>query len=217
MLSLFLRRGRKAACSRLRVRRMLGTSSDDSELEYQELRQLKDIKSAEFYEQEGEKRNYFYYVDLQGRLFLEDMVPKNIATSLKSDKFLNFFFRQLRYNNTAEFTEYPYVSPCGKEMNFIKSADLPFVFLDYDEAKKTLSWGHSLTIPFQPDRLELSVETGRLYHPFFSRKRVEGDEEVGLLKSHLAIRFSECISECEDTGSWAFEWENASYPIKVWP
>ena len=94
------------------------TSPKSSDLaEYEELRQLKDIKSKSFYEEEGTRRNYFYYIDLQGRLFLEDTVPKNIATSLKSDKFLNFFFRQLKDNNTNKFGEYPYFSPCGNESN----------------------------------------------------------------------------------------------------
>lgn len=69
-----------------------------------------------------------------GRLFLENTVPKNIATSLKSDKFLDFFFRQLGYNaprrRTGEvaFAEYPFLSPCGKEKNYIKCADVPIVF-----------------------------------------------------------------------------------------
>ena len=82
------------------------------------------------------------------------------------------------------------MSPCGKEMNFIKSADLPFVFLEYEKNNNTLTWGNSLTVPFEPGKLELSTETGRLYHPFVSPKRVEGDGELGLLKSHLALQLS---------------------------
>ena len=42
--------------------------------------------TTEFYEREAEKRHYFYHIDLQGRLYLEDTTPKNIATSLKSPK-----------------------------------------------------------------------------------------------------------------------------------
>ncbi|KAG6969386.1 hypothetical protein JG687_00003246 [Phytophthora cactorum] len=64
---------------------------------YLELKQLKDIKSEEFYDQQAHKRRYFYYIDLQGRLFLEDTRPKNIATSLKSAKFLRFFFSQTKH------------------------------------------------------------------------------------------------------------------------
>ena len=95
------------------------------ELQYEEQRQLQDVKSAAFYEEQGQARRYFYYVDLlvrvsapfrraaaalqrppQGRLFLEDTVPKNIATSLKADKFLQFFFRQVSANRTGEHEDY---------------------------------------------------------------------------------------------------------------
>ena len=62
-------------------------------------------------------------VGVQGRLFLEDMVPKNIATCLKAPKFLRFFFSHVKPNDTGKHEEYPFVSPCGPEMNFIKPAD----------------------------------------------------------------------------------------------
>ncbi len=42
----------------------------------------------------------------QGRLYLEDTQPKSIATSLKSGKFLDFFFRQVKRNNTGEHQDY---------------------------------------------------------------------------------------------------------------
>jgi hypothetical protein len=67
---------------------------------YPEEAQLLSIKPKEFYELHAAKREYFYFIDLQGRLFLEDMVPKSIATSLKSPKFLRFFFSQVRANDT---------------------------------------------------------------------------------------------------------------------
>ncbi len=39
-----------------------------------------------------------------------------------------FFFSQLKANTTGRHPEYPYISPCGKEMNFILPADKPVVF-----------------------------------------------------------------------------------------
>jgi hypothetical protein len=45
-------------------------------------------KPQEFYDHwaSGEKiRRYFYNIDLQGRLFLEETAPKNIATSIKDE------------------------------------------------------------------------------------------------------------------------------------
>ena len=122
-------------------------SPSDENTEPEEIRQLKYIKSLEFYEYYANeqlkqkfkgkiKRKYFYHIDLQGRLFLEDTIPKNIATSLKSPKFLNFFWRLIRHNpnycnqpitpnNTLckdnnFHTDYPYISRCGNEMNYIK-------------------------------------------------------------------------------------------------
>ena len=68
---------------------------------------------------------------------MENTAPKNIATSLKSDQFLNFFFKQLRRNDRVPrrspdgvipFEEYPFLSPCGKEKNYVKCADVPLVF-----------------------------------------------------------------------------------------
>jgi hypothetical protein len=45
-------------------------------------------KPQEFYDRwgAGERiRRYFYNIDLQGRLFLEETSPKNIATSIKDE------------------------------------------------------------------------------------------------------------------------------------
>eukprot|EP00943_MAST-04B_sp_MAST-4B-sp1_P009966 g9966.t1 len=192
--------------------------------EYEELKQIKSIKSSEFYETEGKKRNYFYFVDLQGRLFLEDTLPKNIATSLKSEKFLNFFFRQLKHNKTEEFMDYPYFSPCGKESNYVKCADKPIVFSELlkDEkrdGKYKLIWGHSLSIPFQPHKLRLSKETGRLYHPFPTKNAKKfGNDMYGLLKSHLTISISNRINSSgadADDEIWYFEWEGQKHQIGV--
>ncbi|POM63437.1 Cytochrome b5 reductase with F-box domain, partial [Phytophthora palmivora] len=138
---------------------------------YLELKQLKDIKSEEFYDNQAQKRRYFYYVDLQGRLFLEDTRPKNIATSLKSAKFLRFFFSQVRLNGIAqcklkeeeEFLEYPYRSPCGKEMNFIKCADRPFVFEDLrrgESGKWMLVFGVIINFSNMTSGSNTAVSTG---------------------------------------------------------
>ena len=72
------------------------------------------------------------------------MLPKNIATSLKSASFLRFFWRQLRSNDLdlAPWTaDYPFISPCGAEMNFVTVADTPIVFERVDEDMTTLSYG----------------------------------------------------------------------------
>lgn len=175
---------------------------------YLELKQLKDIKSQEFYDQHSQNHRYFYYIDLQGRLFLEDTRPKNIATSLKSAKFLRFFFSQVRPNNILqckgkeeeELLEYAYRSPCGKEMNFIKCADRPFVFEDLRRDDVSGEWklgfgGGALTMPFLPDTLRVSLSTGRLYHDVETKHVAAGTPEgVALVRSQLAVELGKHIN-----------------------
>ena len=180
--------------------------------EYEELRQLKDIKSKSFYEEEGTRAEITFITSTcKAGFFLEDTVPKNIATSLKSDKFLNFFFRQLKDNNTNKFGEYPYFSPCGNESNFVKCADTPIVFSDLVKDEKrggihVLTWGHSLSIPFQADKLRISLETGRLYHPFHTKNAKKFINRAGgmygLLKSHLTISISDRIVVSNRQRKW---------------
>ncbi|OWZ14032.1 putative mitochondrial protein [Phytophthora megakarya] len=214
--------------------RSFGTADEDK---YLELKQLKDIKSEGFYDLQAHKRRYFYYVDLQGRLFLEDTRPKNIATSLKSAKFLRFFFSQVRPNGIAqckakeeeEFLEYPHRSPCGKEMNFIKCADRPFVFEDLRRDKND-KWalvfgGGELTMPFLPETLRISLSTGRLYHDVQTKHVASGTPEgIALVRSQLAVELGKSIdvhdfpddNAKQDVNSLVigdFKWENQHYAI----
>lgn len=125
------------------IRRLFSTLSDRLANGYVDRWFASIVKPKEFYEKHAGKdsdkqRCYFYNVDLQGRLFLEDTLPKNIATSIKSEKFLNFFFKRLRRINSNErnfmeeknipMCDYPFVSPCGKELNFVRPAATPVVF-----------------------------------------------------------------------------------------
>lgn len=91
----------------------------------------------------------------QGRLYLEELQKKDLTSCLKNDKvrqtddrsinqsisrpidmhpytsksprqqFLDFFFSQVRRNDTGLHPTYPFVSPCGREMNYILPADMP--------------------------------------------------------------------------------------------
>ncbi len=103
---------------------------------------------------EREIREYFYYVDHQGMLFLDDAKMKNFTSCYKGKRskrgsrsrsnnglldfseqhFLKFFFKRLKMNNTLRYTEFPYLSLCGKERNFLRCDDLPVVFTEiFDE------------------------------------------------------------------------------------
>lgn len=221
------------------------TSDADAQPLYPEDAQALDIKSEAFYDEHAAKRQYFYYIDLQGRLFLEDTLPKNIATSLKSGKFLDFFWRMLRPNSTGLHEEYPLYSPCGKEKNFIKAADTGIVFTELLDAEREAEGSgaggsKSPTRAFDDDddglapldsplvlryAASLSVpfhpsrlrmsESGRLYHSARGTK-VGG---YALVHTHLAGRLSEHIDATDDPGSsgsaLTFVWEGSEYPLEL--
>jgi len=87
----------------------------------------------------------------------------NFATSLKEPKFLDFFFRQLRVNDLGKYLPtYQYLSPCGREMNFVRAADTGVVFNRMEG--ESLVYAHNLRMSFQPSKLKISSE-GRVYHP----------------------------------------------------
>ncbi|XP_072110336.1 UPF0598 protein C8orf82 homolog [Mobula birostris] len=136
-------------------------------------------------------REYFYYIDHQGQLFLDDTKVKNFITCFKDKEFLIFFFKQLRKNATGRYQEFPYLSPCGRERNFIRCEDLPIVFTHLIRGKgpegERLTYcggGDKLAVRFEPERLFMPVN-GRVYHPAPERAG-----SVGLVKSSLAFELS---------------------------
>lgn len=65
------------------------------------------------------------------QLFLDDARIKNFTSCFKDKPFLRFFFKRLRFNATPRYqNEFPYVSLCGTERNYIRCDDLPIVFTD---------------------------------------------------------------------------------------
>lgn len=119
-----------------------------------------------------------------------------IATSLKSPKFLNFFFRQVRQNETDEHPEYRFFSPCGKEKNYIRAADTPVVFHtleDHDPDNAELVYAGDLRVPFHPAQLFMS-DTGKMYHPV-EHKHLKG---LALIKSHVAVQLSMCVEFADE-------------------
>jgi len=140
---------------------------------------------------ESKVREYFYFIDHQGMLFLDDSKMKNFTSCFKEKKFLRFFFNQLRINNTNRYSEFPYVSLCGKERNFVRCDDYPIVFTHVIEKSPDeyyLAHNHAsemLTIKFEPQNIFMLPETGRVYHPAYERVG-----SIGLVQSKLAIQFS---------------------------
>ncbi|XP_040039393.2 UPF0598 protein C8orf82 homolog [Gasterosteus aculeatus] len=144
-------------------------------------------------------REYFYYIDHQGQLFLDDTKLKNFVTCFKDKKFLVFFFSRLRPNQSGRYQEdFPFLSPCGRERNFVRCDDRPVVFTHLLQspagspgvtaAGGLLSYcggAEKLSAPFRPEALYMHPASGRLYHPCS-----ESEGRVGLVRSALAIELS---------------------------
>lgn len=119
---------------------------------------------------------------------------KNFTSCFKEKKFLRFFFNQMRMNNTGRYPEFPYLSICGKERNFVRCDDCPFVYTHVMQKdvnglmENHLGYNHAgdlLSLRFEPEKIFMLPETGRVYHP--APERVGS---IGLVRSKLAIEFS---------------------------
>ena len=94
-------------------------------------------------------------------LYLEETYPKNYTSCLKDDKFLDFFFNALKPNDTGKLLEYPWVSPCWGEANYVKVYKHPIVFRQLIDNQYL--WGGTLKVPFDPSKLVID-SSGCLLH-----------------------------------------------------
>ncbi|KAI1888804.1 hypothetical protein AGOR_G00172510 [Albula goreensis] len=138
-------------------------------------------------------REYFYYIDHQGQLFLDDTKVKNFITCFKDKQFLVFFFSRLRVNTTGRYQEdFPFLSLCGRERNFLRCDDRPLVFTHLLPGQPELlsfcGGGDKLSTPFRPESLFMHPSSGRVYHPCSERAG-----SVGLVRSALAFELSPCF------------------------
>lgn len=143
-------------------------------------------------EPEPKIREYFYYIDHEGMLFLDDAKMKNFTSCFKEKQFLKFFFSRVKLNNTKRYrAQFPYLSLCGRERNFIRCDDTPIVFthvLSDDKGCDHLSYAHAaeqLTTEFLPQKIYMNPKTGRVYHPAWPKVG-----NIGLIRSKLAIELS---------------------------
>ena len=113
---------------------------------------------------------------------------------LSDKKFLAFVFKRLKVNDRGRYEEFPFISPCGRELNFIQCDDKPIVYYSIiqasdnsDAEQLTINGADSkLTYPFQPEKICMFPQTGRMYHP--ADQRYGG---IGLIKSSLGIDISQ--------------------------
>ena len=135
-----------------------------------------------------------------------------------------FFFRRLKLNKTGVYeNDFPYISPCGKELNYIRCEDRPIVFshiIQEDENLNDASWhltyngiGPKLKFDFQPQKLCMLPLSGRVYHP--APDKVGG---IGLVKSSLAIEISRNfihkVGEPEVDPPTHFVWNDVEYELE---
>ena len=163
-------------------------------------------------------REYFYCVDHNGMLFLDDSKMKHWTAALKEKKLLFNFFKRLRFNETGRYTEFKYISLCGKERNFVRCSDRPFVFnaAEKDEQHNwVLHYNHAgslLTQKFEPHKILMVPETGRVYHP---GPGLCGG--VGLVSDKLSILWTQEQRFVFGTGEMepptSFVWEDAEISL----
>jgi len=162
----------------------------------------------------NKERQYFYFIDHQGMLFLDDARMKNFTSCFKEKKFLKFFLKRVKLNSKDNRGEWPYVSPCGDEMNYIRCDDLPIVYqaIVYDGGVPYLSWGDELGLlkfPLDVSGIAMCPLSGRVYHPAPLRQG-----SIGLMKSKLAIELSNNFVFEENAAlPSAIIWKNQHFPL----
>lgn len=136
---------------------------------------------------------------------------KNFTSCFKEKKFLRFFFNQLRANNTGRYPEFPYLSICGRERNFVRCDDCPFVYTHVIQKINHLGYNHAgdlLSLAFEPQKIFMLPETGRVYHPAPERAGW-----IGLVRSKLAIEFSKnfVFENGDQKPPTKFKWDGEEY------
>ena len=148
---------------------------------------------------------------------MDDAKIKNFTSCFKEKKFLTFFFNRIKLNNTGRYEqEFPFVSPCGREKNYIRCDDFPIVFTHsfFESNQWFLSYGYAdneLRVPFSPSNICMVPETGRVYHP--AMERVGG---IGLIKSAFAIKLSKNFifdNENENSPPIKFVWQDKIFNL----
>ncbi|KAA0189556.1 hypothetical protein FBUS_01189 [Fasciolopsis buskii] len=175
-------------------------------------------------------REYFYYVDHNGQLFLDDTRFKNFTSCFKDLTFLEFFFSRIQVNETERYeNQFPFLSLCGRERNYLRCDDKPLVFVDLKQSLPDLKWyllyasenTRKLRVPFAPEHLHMCPQSGRIYHPTnrqpkSGERQVYSDLSVGLLCSRLATNLSpnfQWTGPVSQDGPSEFLWERQSYKL----
>lgn len=128
-----------------------------------------------------------------------------------------FFFKRLKSNTTERYREhFPWISLCGRERNFVRCDDYPIVFNEIirdSNGNNLFCYNHAgpkLAVLFQPEKLWMDVENGRVYHP---ANKEHGS--IGLVSSRTAIELSKMFIYA-DTDNFVpthFMWQGEKYVL----
>jgi len=162
-------------------------------------------------------REYFFYVDHNGMLFQDDSRMKHFTAALKEKKLLHNFFKRLKPNETGRYMEeFSYISLCGRERNFVRCLDRPIVFTHVKKLQHRgeeqwcllHNWAEDLLVqPFQPAKICMVPNTGRVYHP---GPVLSGG--IGLISDKLSIEWTSehrfRFDHGEESPPTSFTWED---------
>jgi hypothetical protein len=181
------------------------------------------------------RRVYRYLVDLHGKLFLDELgcenfhklehVKKSAPRPLTDVKFLNMFWKNLQKSqNLIEkhddlesiISEYPFVSICAGELNFVRAVDTILVFDELIDGQLYFA-GKTRSCVFDPSTLVMKSSTQRLYHPILDEKIAQKLEiSLGLIQSHLAQKIAEKIVPLEEDGQLVYKDNESIFPIRYY-
>lgn len=134
-------------------------------------------------------------------------------------KFLNFFFSRLRkntYDDRPYFATFPYVSLCGRERNFVQCTDVPFVLTRLSDADDTFELCHIppglLSIRFEPEKIYVKPDTGRIYHPIPEKFHTG----VALIKDSIAEHLSSQLvyNDADAEVPVALNWKGKTHQLQ---
>lgn len=118
--------------------------------------------------------------------------------------------------------DFPYVSLCGPERNFIRCDDLPIVFTKITQIEERnkgkqedwFSYAHTdrLMVPFEPTKIFMDTASGRVYHP--APEKAGG---IGLVRFKIAIELSSFFKfeNGEEHPPTHFEWKGKAYVLET--
>jgi len=145
---------------------------------------------------------------------------KILHHATKIQNFFTFFFTRLRdntYDDRPHFSTFPYVSLCGRERNFVRCADVPLVLTRLLDNADLFECCHipstMLSVRFQPERLYVKPDTGRIYHPAPDNLHIR----IALIKDAIAERLSShfTYSDTNKTVPTTIEWKGKVYEMKI--